>query len=102
MFEALLKQAIPIKKSDETAFTNFIAKPTSPAEDETALIDLSESLHRPAIAMPTAAEQEATRAKLYGYSVEVDGEVHDFLDKLKAIQFRDAARLDGKRATLLF
>lgn len=102
MFDAVLRQAIPIKKSDETAFTNFIAKPTSPAEDDSALLELRESLHRPAIAMPTVAEQEATRAKLYGYSVEVDGEVHDFLDKFAAIQFRNNARADGRRATLLF
>ncbi len=83
-------------------FKAIIAKPTSPAEDETALLDLRASMVKPPVATPTEAEIQATRAKLYGFSVEVDGEVHDFLDKFKAIQFRDAARLDGKRATLLF
>ena len=54
------------------------------------------------IGLPTQEELNATRAKLYGFSVEVDGEVHDFLDKLAAINFRNAARADGKRANLLF
>jgi len=83
-------------------FKAIIAKPTSPSEDDAALLELRESLLKPAPTIPTAAEQEATRANLYGYSVEVDGTVHDFLDKFAAIQFRNNARADGKRATLLF
>ena len=89
--------------SDRSAmFKAIIAKPTSPAEDRAALLELRESLLKPAPSMPPAAEQEATLAKLYGFSVEVDGEVHDFIDKFAAIQFRNNARADGKRATLLF
>jgi len=36
-----------------------------------------------------------------GYSVEVGGEQHDFIDKLAAIKFRDSARAEGKTANLL-
>lgn len=55
------------------------------------------------------ASQQATQViqaepcppKLAGYSVECDGEVHDFIDKLAAIQFRNSCRADGKTASLL-
>lgn len=83
MFEAILKQGQP--------------------NDETALIDLRASMApTQRINLPTQAELDATSAKMHGFSVEVDGEVHDFLDKLAAIQYRDSARGDGKRANLLF
>ena len=96
----VLPDGYPATRSE--MFKAIIAKPTSSSEDDSALLELRESLLKPAPTMPTVAEQEATRAKLYGYSVEVDGEVHDFLDKFAAIQFRNNARADGQRATLLF
>ena len=83
-------------------FKAIIAKPTSPAEDETALLDLRASLHRPAIAMPTAAEQEATRAKLEGYPVEFEGKVLNFDSATLAYMFRNQCKLDGKTANVLF
>lgn len=72
-------------------FAAIIAKPTSPADDDQALLEL-----RKAIAAKTAPPVAD-----YGYSVEVDGEQHDFIEKLAAIKFRDAARADGKTANLL-
>jgi len=100
--------AIPYTSDSGQTFTRsamfqaIIAKPTTQAEDDQALVDLRASLAKPKpLTLPTEAEMEAVRAKLYGYSVEVEGEVHDFLDKLAAIQFRDSARADGKTANLL-
>ena len=67
-----------------------------------ALIELRASLHRPAIAMPTAAEQDATRAKLEGYPVEFEGKVLNFDSATLAYMFRNECKLDGKTANVLF
>jgi len=95
MFDALLKQAIPIKESDETAFNSFIAKPTSPSDDEQALLDLRASMAKKPIVMPT------------GFAVESwdkdNGEptLTYYDTKLLAIAFRDEQRANHVRANLL-
>ena len=89
MFQALLAQSPR-------------SRPT-PEEDEEALASLRASLApTQRINLPTQAELDATRAKLHGYSVEVDGEVHDFIDKQAAYAYHQLSRSEGKRSTLLF
>lgn len=80
-----------------------VAKPTSTAEDDAALLDLRASLaETQRINLPTQAELEATRAKLEGYPVEFEGKVLNFDSATLAYMFRNQCKLDGKTANVLF
>ena len=88
-------------------FQAIIAKPTSTAEDDQALLELRESMVKPPVAMPTDEEIAQSELKRNGFAVESwdkdNGEptVTYYETKFQAIAFRDAQRLNHIRANLL-
>ena len=88
-------------------FKEITAKPTSPSEENAALLELRESLLKPAIALPTDGEIFETELKRNGFAVESwdknDGvpTVTYYETKLLAIVFRDEQRANHVRANLL-
>lgn len=105
--------SIPFTSDSAQSFTRsamfqaIIAKPTSTAEDDQALLELRESMVKPPVAMPTAEEIRQSELKQHGFAVESwdkdNGEptVTYYETKFQAIAFRDAQRLNHVRANLL-
>ena len=111
--QSLAAQSSPFTSNSGQSFTRsamfqaIIAKPTSTAEDDQALLELRESMVKPPVAMPTDEEIAQSELKRNGFAVESwdkdNGEptVTYYETKFQAIAFRDAQRLNHIRANLL-